>query len=131
MTRWLRASKRAFEFRVYLYLFLYSSLFMFILTLNDVISCDFAEPLDIISFFVSIVTLIMLLCLMILPVGLIIKYWKPEGPESESESVNAIAEKEEGEEKSVLEDFWYSYTKGVKKKVLARLFYTVTMMKHL
>ena len=65
--RCLRAIRSAFEFYVYLYLLFFASLFIFLLTLNDMMVADFSTTLSRISFFVSAAFFILLVVLIFLP----------------------------------------------------------------
>lgn len=55
--RCLRATKRAFEYGVYFYMIVFASLFIFLLTLNDIAEADFSTGLNGFSFVLSITTL--------------------------------------------------------------------------
>lgn len=128
----MRATKRTFEFGVYFYFFIFASLFVFILTINDIASANFKTGLNGFSFIVSIFVLIFFVLLMIAPILLIVKARLTESTENDNEKDTEEHEQREGlRERTFFEKLQKNYTNGLRRNIFARLFYTCLLFKHL
>ena len=125
----MRATKRTFEFGVYFYFLVFASLFVFILTLNDIAMANFKTGLNGFSFILSIFVLIFFVVLMITPILLVIKMKGYKSKEEEPET--KPDELENFKERTFLEKIWRNYTNGLRRNIFARLFYTFLLFKQL
>lgn len=128
----MRATKRAFEFGVYFYFLIFASLFVFILTLNDIAAANFKTGLNVFSFILSIFVLIFFVLLMIAPILFLIKKRLTKSIEDDQEKeTEEREEQEEPRQRTFLEKIWRNYTNGLRKNIFARLFYSCLLFKHI
>ena len=119
--RWLLWTKSGFEFSWYLNLFFFASLFIFILSLNDMAGNDTSTGLNVFSLILSIIFFIFMVKLMLFPLFIV---WKDQ-----SKIVEIIQTKHN--ERRFIEKIIYNYTKGFKTTRIARLYYLMFILRRL
>lgn len=125
----MRATKRAFEFGVYFYFLIFASLFVFILTLNDIAAANFKTGLNGFSFILSIFVLIFFVLLMMAPILFVIK--KKTSSQVSDDLEPKVDENDKSLETTFFEKLSRNYTNGFKRNTFARIFYSILLFKHL
>lgn len=140
--RCMRAAKRAFEFYIYLYLLVYGSLFIFVLTLFDMIAANFSSAMTRASFAISILFFIFMIGLICLP--FILMWTRATWMNKIKKIEQGVADENGQKEEEVVNDYdaptcihwiierlWLSYTYGFKANNYARAYFAIFMMKQL
>jgi hypothetical protein len=118
--------RKKLEFGVYFYVVMATSLFLWLCAVNEVAARRFDTILNICSYSVALFMLIFLFALMLFPVVMLFL-------ESRVNKVDVRTNDEVagGEEIAALSKIWDHYRYGLRKAILAQLFYTTTQLKYL
>lgn len=122
MGRCMRATKRAFEFAVYFYLLVFSSSFLFLVTVNEIAGGNLDTGVTSISFFMSLIVITVLFTMMAFPVLMALK-------ERSSPAAVSVEGMEAHASRNFIQKIWANYKSGFKDTLLARIFYTVLLGK--
>lgn len=128
ISRTMVAIKNAFEFSVYFYLTIVASLFLFLVTLNDVAGGDFSTAFNGISFFVALIVLILLFIMAFVPVILILMSRLTDNNDDRKDK----REETDGMPKNqgwFFTRLWITYMSGLRRNIFARVFYSVILAK--
>ena len=123
-SKWKRCiywMKRGFEFSWYLNLFIFASLFIFILSINDMAGRDTSTGLNIFSFILSIIFFILMIVLMLFPLLLLCK--------QQTKLLEISQDKDNL--KGFFSKLTYNYMKGLKLTRGARLYNFVFILRRL
>lgn len=137
ITRTLLAIKSAFEFSVYFYLLIVTSMFLFLVALNDIAGGNFDTAFNLISFIVSLIVLALMFIMAATPIILILMkmQMKKNTNEKDAEKENkdkrpiknvALTETQ----KWIFKKLWDSYMGGLRESIFAHIFYSLLLSKY-
>jgi hypothetical protein len=121
----LMAIRRTYEFGVYFYIIMATSLFIWLCVVNEIAACRFDTILNICSYCISFIVLILLFALMMFPVLMLALEFRAnrKGTATQDGEIDE-------EEKTVIDKIWTHYRYGLRKTVPSQLFYTTTQFKY-
>lgn len=132
----LIAIKNAFEFSVYFYLLIVASMFLFLVTLNDVTAGNFSTAFNLISFILSLLVLVLLFIMAIIPIVLILMKELTNNSNADKDMKkedNIIQEKQNlmlrEAQKWLFNKLWNTYMGGLRKSIFAQVFYSLLLSK--
>lgn len=119
--------QKLFEFGVYILYFIYASLFLYIVALNEIFKPNFDTTTNCISFVLAIITCSLLTLLMILPIFIIICARKRKTIEiDETTEVDGVMKRD-----TFIEKLHYNLLNGLKQTTIPSLYPTFAMLKRL
>jgi hypothetical protein len=123
--RTLMSIRKSYEFGVYFYIIMATSLFIWLCVVNEVAACRFDTILNIFSYFVSLIVLIFLFALMLFPVLMLALEFRANKKGTGTQD-GEIDEKV----KTIIDKIWTHYRYGLRKTIPSQLFYTTTQFKY-
>jgi hypothetical protein len=115
--------RKTFEFGVYFYILMATSLFIWLCVVNEIAGRRFDTILNICSYCVSFIVLIFLFVLMLFPVLMLELEYRAKVQTHNGEAAE--------EENTIIAKIWAHYRYGLRKTVASQLFYTTTQFKYL
>jgi hypothetical protein len=121
----LRAIRNAFEYGVYFYLTMATSLFIWICVMSEIAAGKMDTGLNGLSYLLSLFILVCLFAIMLFPVLMVTLEYNAKIASDETQD-----EIDEEKPKTFFAKIWTHYQYGVRKTIPAQLFYTTLQLKY-